>query len=75
MLARYRAQWARVGAVIALLVGAATVAAGRRLSRPQVRAVFGVVVPNMVMPDRNSPYAFTGKQMGPYDVEAASGTR
>jgi hypothetical protein len=38
-------------------------------------AVFGVVVPNMVMRDPNSPYAFTGKQMGPYDVEAASGTR
>jgi hypothetical protein len=33
-------------------------------------AVFGVVVPNMVMRDRNSPYAFTAKQMGPYDVEA-----
>jgi hypothetical protein len=31
-------------------------------------AVFGVVVPNMVMRDRNSPYAFTAKQMGPYDV-------
>jgi hypothetical protein len=31
-------------------------------------AVFGVAVPNMVMRDRNSPYAFTAKQMGPYDV-------
>jgi len=31
-------------------------------------AVFGVVVPNMVMRDRNSPYGFTAKQMGPYDV-------
>jgi hypothetical protein len=35
-------------------------------------AVFGVAVPNMVMRDRNSPYAFTAKQMGPYDVEAGS---
>jgi hypothetical protein len=33
-------------------------------------AVFGVAVPNMVMRDRNSPYAFTAKQMGPYDIEA-----
>jgi hypothetical protein len=33
-------------------------------------AVFGVTVPNMVMRDRNSPYAFTAKQMGPYDIEA-----
>jgi hypothetical protein len=31
-------------------------------------AVFGVAVPNMVMRDPNSPYAFTAKQMGPYDV-------
>ena len=31
-------------------------------------AVFGVVVPNMLMRDRNSPYAFTAKQMGRYDV-------
>ena len=31
-------------------------------------AVFGVVVPNMVMRDRNSPYVFTAKQMGHYDV-------
>jgi len=38
-------------------------------------AVFGVVVPNMVMRDRNSPYAFTGKQMCPHDVDATSGTR
>jgi uncharacterized protein with HXXEE motif len=35
-------------------------------------AVFGVAVPNMVMRDRNSPYAFTAKQMGPYDVEASN---
>jgi len=35
-------------------------------------AVFGVAVPNMVMRDRNSPYAFTAKQMGPYDVQAGS---
>jgi hypothetical protein len=37
-------------------------------------AVFGVAVPNMVMRDRNSPYAFTAKQMGPYDVEASNAT-
>jgi len=36
--------------------------------------VFGVAVPNMVMRDRNSPYAFTAKQMGPYDVEASNAT-
>jgi hypothetical protein len=30
--------------------------------------VFGAVVPNLVMRDRNSPYAFTAKQMGRYDV-------
>ncbi len=33
-------------------------------------AVFGVAVPNMVLRDRNSPYAFTAKQMGRYDVAA-----
>ena len=33
-----------------------------------VGSVFGVAVPNMVMRDRNSPYAFTAKQMGSYDV-------
>lgn len=33
-------------------------------------AVFGVAVPNMVMRDRSSPYAFTAKQMGPYDIAA-----
>jgi hypothetical protein len=38
-------------------------------------AVFGVAVPNMVMRDRNSPYAFTAKQMGPYDVEASNATK
>ena len=32
--------------------------------------VFGVVIPNIAMRDRNSPYSFTGKQMGPYDVDA-----
>jgi len=37
-------------------------------------AIFGVAVPNMVMRDRNSPYAFTAKQMGPYDIEAAEPT-
>ena len=31
-------------------------------------AVFGLVVPNMLMRDRNTPYAFTGKQMGRYDI-------
>ena len=31
-------------------------------------AVFGVAVPNMVMRDPNSRYAFTAKQMGTYDV-------
>jgi hypothetical protein len=31
-------------------------------------AVFGVAVPNLVMRDPNSPYAFTPKQMGPCDV-------
>ncbi len=36
--------------------------------------VFGVAVPNMVMRDRNSPYAFTAKQIGPYDVEASNAT-
>jgi len=36
VLARYRVQWPRVGAAIALLVGGATVAAGGRLSKPQV---------------------------------------
>jgi hypothetical protein len=35
-------------------------------------AVFGVTVPNMVMRDRNSPDAFTAKQMGPYDVDASN---
>jgi len=33
-------------------------------------AVFGVIVPNMAMRDRNSPYAFTAKQMGRYDLHA-----
>jgi hypothetical protein len=33
-------------------------------------AVFGVAVPNLVMWDPNSPYAFTSKQMGPYDTVA-----
>jgi hypothetical protein len=33
-----------------------------------VSAVFGVIVPNMLMRDRNSPYAFTAKQMGRYDT-------
>jgi hypothetical protein len=37
-------------------------------------AVLGVAVPNLVMRDRNSPYAFTAKQMGPYDVEPANAT-
>jgi Protein of unknown function with HXXEE motif len=35
-------------------------------------AVFGVAVPNVVKRDRNGPYAFTAKQMGPYDVETSS---
>jgi hypothetical protein len=35
-------------------------------------AVCGVEVPNMVRRDRNSPYAFTAKQMGPYDVDVAN---
>lgn len=30
-------------------------------------AIFGVAVPNVVMRDRNSPFAFTAAQMGPYD--------
>jgi hypothetical protein len=36
-----------------------------------VSAVFGVIVPNMLMRDRNSPYAFTAKQMGRYDTESS----
>jgi len=35
-------------------------------------AVFGLAVPNMVMRDRNSPYSFTAKQMGPTDVDTAN---
>jgi hypothetical protein len=35
-------------------------------------AVFGMAVPTMVMRDPNSPYAFTAKQMGRYDVSAFS---
>jgi hypothetical protein len=35
-------------------------------------AVLGVAVPNIVMRDRSSPYAFTVEQMGSYDVEALS---
>lgn len=131
LLDRYRAQWPRIGAILAMLVGGATAVAGKRLTRPQIlsaanlmalmahqyeeyvdpgftalllhlpigigyltavgqegpigrkdwvkgligalgSAVFGVAVPNMVMRDRNSPYAFTAKQMGPYDVQAGS---
>lgn len=36
MLAMYRAHWPRIGAPIAMLVGAATAMAGRRLTKPQI---------------------------------------
>jgi Protein of unknown function with HXXEE motif len=36
-----------------------------------VSALFGVIVPNMLMRDRNSPYAFTPKQLGRYDTESS----
>jgi len=36
-----------------------------------VSAVFGVIVSNMLMRDRNSPYAFTAKQIGRYDTESS----
>ena len=32
--------------------------------------VGGLVVPNLVMRDKNSPYEFTAAQMGPYDTDA-----
>lgn len=31
----------------------------------------GLVVPNLVMRDQNSPYEFTAVQMGPYDVDVS----
>lgn len=31
-------------------------------------AVFGVALPNFLLRDRNSPYAFTAAQIGPYDT-------
>lgn len=30
-----------------------------------------MIVPNILMRDRNSPYAFTSKQMGRYDTESS----
>lgn len=35
MLATYRAYWPRIGALIAMLVGAVTAMAGGRLTKPQ----------------------------------------
>ena len=32
-------------------------------------AVFGVATPNVLLADKNSPYAFTARQMGPYNIE------
>lgn len=34
-------------------------------------AVLGVATPNVLGADRDSPYPFTAKQMGPYDIEAS----
>jgi hypothetical protein len=34
-----------------------------------VFAVLGVATPNVALADRNSPYAFTARQMGPYNIE------
>jgi hypothetical protein len=36
VLATYRAHWPRIGALIAMLVGAVTAVAGRRLTKPQI---------------------------------------
>jgi hypothetical protein len=33
-------------------------------------AVFGVAAPNVLLADKNSPYAFTARQMGPYNPQA-----
>jgi hypothetical protein len=32
-------------------------------------AALGVVLPNVALADKDSPYAFTKKQMGTFDVE------
>jgi hypothetical protein len=34
--------------------------------------VGGLVVPNLAMRDKNSPYEFTAAQMGPYDIHPAA---
>ena len=36
LLDRYRTQWPRIGAIIAMLVGGVTATAGKRLTRPQM---------------------------------------
>jgi len=36
LLDRYRRQWPRIGAIIAMLVGGVTAVAGKRLTRPQI---------------------------------------
>ena len=35
--------------------------------------VLGVLTPNVALADRNSPYAFSAKQMGPYLSEMQEG--
>src|SRR6202012_809099 len=36
LLDRYRTQWPRIGAIIAMFVGGVTAVAGKRLTRPQI---------------------------------------
>ena len=34
-------------------------------------AAFGVAAPNVLLADKNSPYAFTARQIGPYNTETS----
>jgi hypothetical protein len=43
-------------------------------SEPSPAPFYGVAIPNRVMRDKNCPYAFTLKQMGPYNVDSSNAT-
>jgi hypothetical protein len=36
---------------------------------PAIFAVLGVATPNVLLADKNSPHAFTARQIGPYNTE------
>ena len=64
MLARYRAQWPRIGAAIAVLVGGATAVARRRLSEPQLLSAANLVA---LMAHQYEEYVYPGYFPGQFN--------